>query len=112
MTQLSRPDVTVPAASTTVRLASGLAWSLNRDERVEPHTSGTEAWIPHLVVLAVVVTWFGIASRRSPWGWKVILAPLGRPIAGRIAATFRAGARPLNLVRCLIVSFLVFVEAY
>jgi hypothetical protein len=109
---LSRAAVTVAAISTTIGLGSGLVWYLNRDEQVEPHRPGTEAWIPHLVILAVLGVWFWFASRRSASGWKVVLAPLGRPIAAGIAATFRAGVRPVNLLRCLAVSFLVFLEVY
>ena len=112
MTTLSRPAVLVAATAATVGLASGLSWYLNRDEEINPHTPGTEAWIPHLVVLGVVAVWFWFAARRSPQGWKVILAPLGRPIAARIAATFRAGFGPLNLVRCLVVAFIVTLEVF
>jgi hypothetical protein len=112
MTTLSRPAVLVAVAATTLGLASGLSWYLNRDDEINPHTPGAEAWIPHLVVLAVVAVWFWFAARRSPQGWKVILAPLGRPIAARVAATFRAGFGPLNLVRCLVIVLIVTLEVF
>jgi hypothetical protein len=108
MTHLSRSLVIGAAVCTTVGLASGLSWYLNRDERVERHSPGTEAWIPHLIVLAVLVLWFLVASRRSPLGWKVILAPLARTTAARIGATFRT----LNPLRWPAVALLLFVEAY
>ncbi len=56
--------------------------------------------------------WFVVASRRSPLGWKVIFAPLGRPIAARITATFRARFDALSPLRYLAVAFLVLLEAY
>ncbi|HLL65755.1 MAG TPA: hypothetical protein VK453_08395 [Micromonosporaceae bacterium] len=109
---LSRPAVTVAAIATVAGLVSGLAMYLTRSEQIEPHVPGTEAWSVHLVVLAVVAVWFGLAARRSPLGWKVIFAPLGRPIAARVAATFRSGARPGNVARRLVVSFLVVLELF
>lgn len=109
---LSRPAVTVAAVATVVGLASGVATYLNRSEQIETHIAGTEAWIPHLVVLAVVAIWYGVASRRSPLGWKVIFAPLGRPTAARIRTTFRSDFGPLSLLRCLIVAFLVLLEVF
>jgi hypothetical protein len=112
MTNLSRPALLVAAAATALGLASGLNRYLDRDEVINPHTPGTEAWIPHLVVLAVVAVWFWFAARRSPLGWKVILAPLGRPIAARIAATFRGGFGPVNLLRCLAVALVVWLEVF
>ncbi len=85
---------------------------LNRSDQLEPQIAGTAAWLPHLVVLAVVAVWFVVASRRSPLGWKVIFAPLGRPIAARIRATFRSGFGVLSVLRCLAVGFLVLLEVY
>jgi hypothetical protein len=108
MPNLSRPAVAVAAVALLLGLASGVVWYVNRDPVVERHTPGTEAWIPHLVVLAVVSVWFLVSSNRSPAGWEVILAPLGRPTAARIGAAFRTR----NPLRWLAVGFLVFVEAY
>lgn len=110
--RLSRPAVTVAAISTVAGLASGLAMYLGRSGEIEPHVPGTEAWMPHLVVFAVVATLFGWASHRSPLGWRVIFAPVGRPIAARVAATFRSGAGPRTLARRLVVSFLVVLEVF
>ncbi|GAA2845767.1 hypothetical protein Acy02nite_47400 [Actinoplanes cyaneus] len=110
--RLSRPAVIVTAVAALAGLASGGAIYLNRSEQIDPHIAGTEALIPHLVVLAVVALWFTVASRRSPLGWKVILTPLGSPIAARITATFRSSYTPLNLLRRLAVGFLVLLEVY
>ncbi|SHN44017.1 hypothetical protein SAMN05443668_11018 [Cryptosporangium aurantiacum] len=104
----SRTAVTVAAVSTVAGLLSGLAMYLGRSPEREQHVAGTEAWLPHVAVAVVLAVWLLIASRRSPLGLRVILAPLGRPIAARIAATFRARA----VLRWPAVGFLVFVEAY
>jgi hypothetical protein len=109
---LSSPAVITATVAALAGLASGGAVYLHRADRLEPHVAGTDAWPAHLVVLAVVATWFVVAARRSPFGWKVIFAPVGRPITGRISATFRSGFHPLNLLRCLAVAFLVLLEVY
>src|SRR3954454_2229401 len=108
--QLSRPAVITATVSAVVGLGSGVAVFLNRSEQIDPHVAGTEALLPHLGVLAVVAIWFAVASRRSPLGWKVIFAPLGRPVAARIGATFRSGFGVPALLRCLAVAFLVLLE--
>ncbi|MET8266216.1 hypothetical protein ABZU92_19730 [Micromonospora arida] len=110
--QLSRPAVITAAVSATAGLATGVAVFLHRSEQIEPHVNGTSAWLPHLVVLAIVATWFTVASRRSPFGWMVIFGPVGRPITARIRATFRSGFHPLILLRCLAAAFLVLLEVY
>jgi hypothetical protein len=110
--QLSRPAVIAATVSTIAGLASGVMTYLNRSERLERQIAGTEAWLAHLVVLAVVAVWFVVASHRSPSGWKVVFAPLGRPIASRIKATFHSGFGPLSLLRGLTVAFLVLLEVY
>lgn len=110
--QLSRPAVVTATVSVIAGLASGVARYLHRSDTLEPQIAGTEAWLPHLGVLAVVTVWFAVASRRSPLGWKVIFVPLGRPMAARIGATFRSGAGVLALLRCLAVAFLVLLEVY
>lgn len=110
--QLSRPAVITATVSAIIGLACGVAVYLHRADQIEPHVAGTSAWLPHLVILAVVATWFAVASRRSPFGWKVIFAPVGRPVTARIRATLRSGVHPLNLLRCLAVAFLVLLEAY
>jgi hypothetical protein len=110
--QLSRPAVITATVSALAGLASGVVVYLNRSEQIEQHVPGTEAWLPHLAVLAVVAIWFVVASRRSPLGWKVIFAPLGRPIAARITATFRTRFHVLSPLRYLAVAFLVLLEVY
>jgi hypothetical protein len=106
--QLSRPAVAVAVVSLAVGLLSGVRWYLGRSDQVERQVPGTEAWIPHAVVALVVAIWFGVAALRSPLGLRVVFGPLGRPIAARIAATFRT----MNPLRWLVVAFLVFFEAY
>lgn len=110
--QLSRPAVITATVSAAAGLATGVAVYLSRAEQLEPHVAGTDAWLPHLAVLAVVATWFAVAARRSPFGWKVILTPVGRPITARIRATFRSGFGPTVLLRCLVVALLVLLEVY
>ena len=56
--QLSRPAVITAAVSATAGLATGVAVFLHRSEQIEPHVNSTSAWLPHLVVLAIVATWF------------------------------------------------------
>ncbi|GAA3394078.1 hypothetical protein [Cryptosporangium minutisporangium] len=104
----NRFSVTVAAVATFAGLLSGVARYLGRSDEAERHVPGTEAWLPHLAVGVVVVVWFLIASRRSPLGWRVILAPVGRPIAARIAATFRS----LAVLRWPVVAFLLLLEVY
>ena len=105
----SRPALVLTALFTALGLASGVAWYLERSDEIRPHTPGTEAWIPHLVLTAVAVAWWIAAARRSPLGAKVVFSPLMRPITSRIAATFRTSRNPL---RWIAVAFLVFVELY
>src|SRR5688500_2162588 len=69
--QLSRPAVITATVAAIAGLASGVVVYLHRSEQVEQQVPGTEAWLPHLVVLGVVAIWFVVASRRSPLGWKV-----------------------------------------
>jgi predicted membrane protein len=109
---LSRPAVITAAVSTVIGLASGVVTYLDRSEQLEQQIPGTEAWRPHLVVLAVVAVWFVVAARRSPLGWKVIFSPLGRPIAARIKATFRSGFGVRSVLRGLAVAILVLLEVY
>ncbi|GIE74055.1 hypothetical protein Aph02nite_00050 [Actinoplanes philippinensis] len=110
--QLSRPAVVIASVSLIAGLASGVVRYSHRSGTLEPQIAGTEAWLPHMGVLAVVTVWFVVASRRDPLGWKVIFTPLGRPITARIGATFRSGSTVAGLLRCLAVAFLVLLEVY
>lgn len=107
---LSRPAVA--AAAAVLGLVTGYVRYLHRSAELEVQRPGTEAWIPHLVVLAVVAAWFAVAARRSPLDWKVIFAPLGCPIAARVAATFRTPIRPVSLLRRAAVALLVLLQVY
>jgi hypothetical protein len=110
MNTFSRPALVLATVSTGIGLASGVAWYLaHRDDAIERHVPGTEAWIPHLVITAVVAVWWVIAARRSPLGAKVVFSPLLRPITSRIGATFRTSRNPL---RWAAVAFLVFLQLY
>ncbi|WP_344653277.1 hypothetical protein [Cryptosporangium japonicum] len=109
-TTVSRPALVLATVFTGLGLASGVAWYLtHRGDPLERQVPGTEAWIPHLVITAVVVVWWVIAAHRSPLGAKVVFSPLLRPITTRIGATFRTSRNPL---RWAAVAFLVFLELY
>lgn len=106
----SRPALVLATVCTGAGIASGVAWYLShRDDPLEQQVPGTEAWIPHLIITAVVAVWFVIAARRSPLGAKVVFSPLLRPITSRIGATFRTSRNPLRWVA---VALLVFLELY
>lgn len=107
---LSRPALVVAGVATLAGVASGIAWYLGRSDRVERHSPGTEAWIPHLVIAGVLAVWFVLAARRSPFGVRVVLSPLGRPISARLSATFRGA--PATLLRCAAAAVLLFVQVY
>ncbi|TQS40966.1 hypothetical protein [Cryptosporangium phraense] len=108
--RLSRPALVVAGVSLAAGLLSGFALYGRSPEKA--HVDGTAAWIPHLIITAVVVVWFVLAARRSPYGWRVVLAPLARATSQRVLATFRSVAGPVGLLRCLAVAFLLFFEAY
>ncbi|MFG1927606.1 hypothetical protein [Cryptosporangium sp. NPDC048952] len=108
--KFSRIALALAAVFTGLGIASGVAWYLDhRDDAIERQVPGTEAWVPHLVITAVVLVWWVIAARRSPLGARVVFSPLLRPIASRIGATFRTSRNPLRWVA---VAFLVFLQLY
>jgi hypothetical protein len=83
------------AGLVTVGIATGLISYLNRSPVREAHAPGTSAWIQHLIVAAVACALYGVARwrhGRRPGrgsGRLLLLAPLGRSAASRLAATMR-----------------------
>ncbi|HEY7323847.1 MAG TPA: hypothetical protein VH520_03385 [Streptosporangiaceae bacterium] len=83
------------ASAAVAGIATGFARYLHRSPVAAAHVPGTSAWVPHLIVAAVVVALYGIARwrhnhRYGPGaGRLLLLAPLGRTAASRLAATMR-----------------------
>jgi len=83
------------AGLAAVGIATGVVRYLHRSPIREVHVPGTSAWVPQLIVAAVAVALYGVArwrhdrrfGRRS--GRLLLLAPLGRSAASRLAATLR-----------------------
>jgi hypothetical protein len=78
-----------------VGIATGLVSYLHRSPVREAHVPGTSAWIQHLILAAVACALYGVARwrhGRRPGrgsGRLLLLAPLGRSAASRLAATMR-----------------------
>lgn len=76
-------------------IASGWVSYLDRSPALKAHAPGTSAWTQQFIVAAVACALYGVAlwrhrrryGRRS--GRPLLLAPLGRPAAARLAATMR-----------------------
>lgn len=92
-------------------VASGLLAYLHRSPVREAQAPGTNAWTVHLVLAVVACAWYAAASwrRRRRFGPRsgrlLLLAPLGRSAAERLAATMRrmswrsvAAAAPLGMI--------------
>jgi hypothetical protein len=83
------------AACVAVGVISGLNSYLHRSPVRAAHVAGTSAWTQHLVLAAVAVALYGWAlwlHARRPGrgsGRLLLLAPVGRSAAGRLAATMR-----------------------
>lgn len=84
-----------------IGIASGVMEYLHRSPIREPHLPGTSAWTGQLIVAAVACALYGAARwqrARRPGrgsGQLLLLAPLGRSAASRLAATMRqASWRP------------------
>ncbi|MBO0808227.1 MAG: hypothetical protein J2P32_07995, partial [Actinobacteria bacterium] len=89
------------AGVAVVGIATGFMEYLHRSPIRETQFPGTSAWAPHLVAAAVACALYGLArwrhSRRfgRGGGRLLLLAPLGRSAASRLAATVRqASWRP------------------
>ncbi|MGH3209608.1 MAG: hypothetical protein ACRDNO_17800 [Trebonia sp.] len=78
-----------------VGTVTGLVSYLHRSPAREAYISGTSAWVQHLVLAAVACALYGVARwrhGRRPCrgsGALLLLAPLGRSAASRLAATMR-----------------------
>jgi hypothetical protein len=74
---------------------AGLVSYLHRSSVREAYTPGTSAWIQHLAVAALACALYAVArwrhGRRPSHGTRslLLLAPLGRGAASRLAATMR-----------------------
>ncbi len=99
--QLSLPLVAVGATSLVAGLLVGCVLYAGRSEVHEHHSSGTAAWPAHLVLLVaglllvLVVTW----RRTRAETVRLLLAPVGKPAAARIARTLRSGSKPTTALR-------------
>jgi hypothetical protein len=76
-------------------IACGLVSYLHRSPVRQAHVPGTSAWVQHLIVAAVAGALYGVARWRHGHrpgrgsGRLLLLAPLGRSAASRLAATTR-----------------------
>jgi hypothetical protein len=76
-------------------IVTGLISYLYRSPVREAHVPGTSAWLQHLIVAAVACALYGVArwrhGRRAGRGSGplLLLAPVGRSAASRLAATAR-----------------------
>jgi hypothetical protein len=83
------------AALAAVGIATGLVSYLHRSPVRAAHAPGTSAWIQHLILAAVACALYGVARWRHGrrphrgGGPLLLLAPLGRSAASRLAATMR-----------------------
>jgi hypothetical protein len=99
------------AGLAAVGIATGLVRYLHRSPIPEAHVPGTSAWVQQFVVAAVACVLYAVArwrhdrrfGRRS--GRLLLLAPVGRSAASRVAATVRqpswrsvAALPPLGLI--------------
>jgi hypothetical protein len=83
------------AALVAAGIVTGLIEYLDRSPVRKAHVPGTSAWIPHLVLAAAACIWYGVARWRHGRsagrgsGRLLLLAPVGRSAASRLAATMR-----------------------
>ncbi|HET7013124.1 MAG TPA: hypothetical protein VFI65_04400 [Streptosporangiaceae bacterium] len=94
--QLSPALCAVAAALTAIGIATGLISFLTRSPIREVHQPGTSAWPQHLAVAAAACALYGLArwrrSRQPDLGGSrlLLLAPLGRSAASRLATALRS----------------------
>jgi hypothetical protein len=93
--QLSALLCAAAASAAVAGIATGFARYLTRSPVIQAPVPGTSAWVPHLIVAAVLCALYVLArwrhSRRfgRGAGRVLLLAPLGRTAASRLAATIR-----------------------
>jgi len=93
--QVSATMCALAASAAVAGIATGLATYLHRSPVTEAHVPGTSAWVQHVIVAAVAGALYGTARWRHNrrfgrgTGRLLLLAPLGRSAASRLAATMR-----------------------
>lgn len=106
--RLSRPLLVIAAVSLTAGIVTGGLSYLDRSPDHETHVEGTAAWGIHFLLLAVTVALTVVVLRRRgiPAFIAMLLSPLSRIAAQRLARTFRSILNhPTALLR-LILGFL------
>lgn len=103
------------ASAAVAGVATGFATYLNRSPIREAHVPGTSAWVQHAIVAAAACALYCVARWRQNRrlgrgaGQLLLLAPLGRSAASRLAATMRKGtwrsATALPLLAVIAYSF-------
>ncbi|MFF3225665.1 hypothetical protein ACFYV7_22915 [Nocardia suismassiliense] len=103
--QFSRPLVAIATTSLAAGIVFGGTIFLNRSPELAPHTDGTSAWLPHLVLFALAAVVCTVILRRRGAEAAILLlpAPLGITAARRLANTLSAiPRRPSVLLRVLL----------
>lgn len=108
--QLSPFLCAAAAALFAIGVATGCYTYLHRSPVREAQAPGTNAWTVQLVLAAMACAWYGVAAWRhgrrfGPHSGRLLLAPLGRHAAARLAATTRrmswrtvAAIAPLGMI--------------
>lgn len=102
--RLSRVVAGTAGGLASAGTVAGWAIYLNRGPDLGP-VPGTSSWLPHLVLAAVGALVLLLVVRRGRKGARTLLAPLGRPAAARLAATFHTSGRGRMLRRVASVPF-------
>lgn len=96
ITRQVSPSLSAAAAGlAAVGIATGFVRYLHRSPIREAHVPGTSAWVQHLTVAAVLCALYAVARWRQSRrvgrgsGRLMLLAPLGRSAASRLAVTMR-----------------------
>jgi hypothetical protein len=98
------------AGLVAVGIVTGLVSYLDRSPVRQAHVPGTSAWMPHLILAAAACVLYGVARWRRGRGagrgrGLLLLAPLGRSAASRLAATMRqASWRPVAALPLLLIT--------
>ena len=94
--QISALLCATSASAAVAGVATGFAQYLHRSPVTAAHVSGTSAWVTHLILAAVAGALYCVARWRHRRrygrgaGRLLLLAPLGKTAASRLAATARA----------------------
>jgi hypothetical protein len=93
--QLSAMLCAAAASAAVAGIATGFARYLNRSPIRDAHVPGTSAWVQHFIIAALGCALYGVArwrhDRRFGRGSRrlLLLAPLSRRAAARLAVTMR-----------------------